>query len=204
MLMLGIKVIPGDEPVGAQITGVDLVAAIDDATFAQIDAALSEHAVIFARQQKITPAHQVAFSCRFGELEINAFNNCALLEEPRVLVVSNIKENGTDTGYADVGSHWHTDMSYTATPPRLTMLYPVEVPYRDGIPLGDAWFASASAANDDLSEDLKARLAGKRAIDRFAAKERGVNKPVPITAQQIAKNLDVIHPIVRNHQANGW
>lgn len=198
-----IEIVPTDAPVGAEIRGVDLAGGIDDATFAEIDAALSEHAVVFLRDQHITPAQQVEFSRRFGEIEVNSFSKYALAGHPAVLVVSNIKEGGTDIGYADAGSHWHTDMSYTATPPRLTMLYAVEVPHRDGKPLGDTWFASAAAAYDDLPDGMKKKLDGKRAIHRFAAKERGVKKPVPLTAEQIAKNPDVIHPVVRRHPVTG-
>jgi taurine dioxygenase len=54
-----------------------------------------------------------------------------------------------------------------------------------------------------LPAELKNKVDGKRAIHRFAAKERGVKKPVPITAQQIAKNPDVIHPVVRSHPVTG-
>ena len=198
-----IEVVRVGAPVGAEIRGVDLAKGIDDATFAEIDAALSEHAVIFLRDQRITPEQQIAFSRRFGELEINAFNKYALPENPAVLVVSNIRKDGKDIGYADAGSHWHTDMSYTQTPPRLTMLHAVEVPHKGGQPLGDTWFASAGAAYDDLPADTKRKLDGKRAIHRFAAKERGVKKPVPLTAEQIARNPDVIHPVVRTHPVTG-
>jgi alpha-ketoglutarate-dependent taurine dioxygenase len=201
--MARIEIVTSEAPVGAEIRGVDLSRGIDDATFAEIDAALSAHAVIFLRDQRITPQQQVDFSRRFGEIEINAFSKYALAENPAVLVVSNIKEDGKDIGYADAGSHWHTDMSYTATPPRLTMLYAVEVPCRDGRPLGDTWFASAAAAYDDLPAAMKKKLDGKRAIHRFAAKERGVKKPVELTPEQIAKNPDVIHPVARRHPVTG-
>jgi alpha-ketoglutarate-dependent taurine dioxygenase len=201
--MARIEIVTSEAPVGAEIRGVDLSRGIDDATFAEIDAALSVHAVIFLRDQRITPQQQVDFSRRFGKIEINAFSKYALEENPAVLVVSNIKENGKDIGYADAGSHWHTDMSYTATPPRLTMLYAVEVPHRDGRPLGDTWFASAVAAYDDLPAEMKKKLDGKRAIHRFAAKERGVKKPVELTPEQIAKNPDVIHPVARRHPMTG-
>lgn len=198
-----IQIVPVDAPVGAEIRGVDLAIGIDDETFGEVDAALSEHAVIFLRDQHISPAQQVEFSRRFGDIEINAFNRFALEDEPAVLVVSNIKEEGEDIGYADAGSHWHSDMSYTATPPRLTMLYAVEVPHRDGRPLGDTWFASATAAYDDLPDGEKRRLGGLRAVHRFAAKERGVRKPVELSPEQIAKNPDVSHPVVRRHPITG-
>jgi alpha-ketoglutarate-dependent taurine dioxygenase len=198
-----VEVIPVDAPIGAEIGGVDLSQDLDDASFAAVEAAFNEHSVVWFRSQTISAEQQVAFSERFGEIEVNAFNKFALPDNPKVLIVSNIKEDGKDIGYADAGSHWHTDMSYTATPPRMTMLYAIEVPEENGTPLGDTMFASATAAYDTLPEDTKAKLDGLKATHRFAAKERGVKKPVELTPEQIAKNPDVIHPVARTHPITG-
>lgn len=198
-----VEVIPVDAPIGAEIRGVDLSKPLDDATFAAIENAFNAHAVIWFRNQTITPVQQVAFSERFGEIEVNAFNKFALPDNPKVLIVSNIKEDGKDIGYADAGSHWHTDMSYTATPPRMTMLYAIEVPVENGTPLGDTVFASATAAYDSLPDETKAKIEGLKATHRFAAKERGVKKPVALTPEQIAKNPDVDHPVARTHPITG-
>lgn len=198
-----VKILPVDAPIGAEIRGVDLSKPLDDDTFAAIENAFNDHAVIWFRGQTISPEQQVAFSERFGEIEVNAFNKFALPENPKVLIVSNIKEDGKDIGYADAGSHWHTDMSYTATPPRMTMLYAIEVPAENGKPLGDTLFASATAAYDSLPDDTKSRIDGLKATHRFAAKERGVKKPVELTPEQIAKNPDVVHPVARTHPITG-
>src|SRR3984893_3485428 len=45
----------------------------DDETFAAIERAYYDHAVIFFRDQHITPRQQVAFTRRFGEIEFNIF-----------------------------------------------------------------------------------------------------------------------------------
>lgn len=198
-----VETIPVDAPIGAEIRGVDLSQDLDDASFAAVEAAFNEYSVVWFRGQTISAEKQVAFSERFGEIEVNAFNKFALPNNPKVLIVSNIKEDGEDIGYADAGSHWHTDMSYTATPPRMTMLYAIEVPEENGKPLGDTMFASATAAYDTLPEDTKARLDDLKATHRFAAKERGVRKPVELTPEQIAKNPDVIHPVARTHPITG-
>jgi len=198
-----VEVLPVDAPIGAEISGVDLSKTLDDDTFAAIENAFNEHAVIWFRNQTITPAQQVAFSERFGEIEVNAFNKFALPDNPKVLIVSNVKEDGKDIGYADAGSHWHTDMSYTATPPRMTLLYAIEVPVENGQPLGDTLFASATAAYDSLPDETKAKIDGLKATHRFAAKERGVKKPVELTPEQIAKNPDVDHPVARTHPITG-
>lgn len=198
-----VEVIPVDAPIGAEIRGVDLSQDLDDETFAAVEAAFNEHSVIWFRRQTVTAEQQVAFSERFGKIEVNAFNKFALPDNPKVLIVSNIKEDGKDIGYADAGSHWHTDMSYTATPPRMTLLYAIEVPEENGKPLGDTLFASATAAYDSLPDETKAKIDGLKAIHRFAAKERGVKKPVELTPEQIAKNPDVYHPVARTHPITG-
>ena len=183
--------------------GVNLSHAITPDTFAKIETAFNEHSVIVFRDQSITPDQQLAFSDRFGALEINAFNKYALPDHPGVLMVSNIKENGADIGFADAGSHWHSDMSYTAHPPRCTILYAIEVPTQNGAPTGDTLFASTAAAYDTLPDAMKARLAGLTAVHRFAAKERGVKAPLKLTQAQIDKHPDVRHPVVRTHPNTG-
>ena len=84
------------------------------------------------------------------------------------MLVSNIQENGRNIGHADAGRVWHTDMSYTARPPRVTMLYALEVPMENGVALGDTHFASAAGAYANLPNTLKARLEGLRAVHHVA------------------------------------
>lgn len=198
-----ISITPFDAVLGAKISGVDLSHPLNNEIFAEIEAAFDRYSVTVIRNQSLTPAQQLAFAARFGELEINAFNAYALDEHPGVLKVSNIERDGRPIGYADAGSHWHSDMSYTATPPRCTMLYAVEVPEADGKPVGDTLFASGGAAYDALPTATKDKIRGLSATHRFAAKERGFGKPVVLTPEQIAKYPDVIHPIIRTHPATG-
>lgn len=201
--MAKIETVPADAPMGAEIRGVNLSQPLDDATFEAVQAAFDEHRVAFFRGQTLTPGQQIAFARRLGEIEINAFSKFALDGHPEILIVSNIKENGKDIGYADAGSHWHTDMSYEARPPRVTMLYAIEVPMAEGRALGDTVFADATTAYETLPEDRKSRIDSLRAIHRFAAKTRGVKKPVALTKEQLDKHPDVIHPVARTHPRTG-
>ena len=121
------KVIPTAAVLGAEIAGVDLSRPIDDATFAAIERAYDEYGVIFFRGQSITPAHQVAFTRRFGEIEFNIFGErWSVPDNPEIVVLSNITENGQPTGIRRAGENWHSDMCYTARPPRGTVLYAIE------------------------------------------------------------------------------
>lgn len=201
--MAKIEIVPADAPMGAEIRGVDLSENLDDATFEAVQAAFDEYHVVFFRDQTLMPEHQIAFARRLGEVEFNAFNKFALDGHPEILVVSNIKEDGRDIGYADAGSHWHTDMSYEARPPRVTMLYAVEVPVAEGRALGDTVFADATTAYETLPEDWKSRIDGLRAIHRFAAKTRGVKEPVALSEAQLDTHPDVIHPVARTHPRTG-
>ena len=194
---------PSGEGAGAEVAGVDLSHRLPDEVFVAIDRALADYGVLVFRGQDLAPERQLAFCKRFGPVEVNAFDQYALPGHPGVLVVSNIVEDGRSIGYADAGSHWHTDMSYTATPPRCTALHAIEVPSAGGRNLGDTLFANARAAWEALDGADRRRIGGLRAVHRFSAKERGVKRPVSLTPEQIARYPDVVHPVARIHPVSG-
>ncbi len=124
-----LEIIPTGAPVGAEIRGIDLAQPLDDATFAAIDRAYNEHGVIFFRDQRLTPPQQVAFTRRVGEIEFNIFGErWSVPGSPEIVVVSNATADGRPIGVRRAGENWHSDMCYSARPPRGTMLYAVEVP----------------------------------------------------------------------------
>ena len=59
-----------DAALGAEI-GVDLSLPIDDATFRELEAAFHDNIVVFFRGQTLSDENHIAFSRRFGELEIH-------------------------------------------------------------------------------------------------------------------------------------
>ena len=56
--------------IGAEISGVDLGAALSNRTMDEIHRALAENSVIFFRDQTITPQQHLAFGRKFGDLHI--------------------------------------------------------------------------------------------------------------------------------------
>jgi len=130
-----IEVIPTGAAAGAEIRGVNLAKSIDDPTFAEIERAYNEYGVIFFRDQRITPAQQVDFTRRFGEIEFNIFGErWNVPGSPEIVVVSNVTEGGQPMGVRRAGENWHSDMCYAARPPRGTMLYALEIPDLFGLP----------------------------------------------------------------------
>ncbi len=195
-----IEIIPTGAAAGAEIRGVDLSQDLDDATFAAIEDAYNQRGVIFFRDQTITPPQQVEFSRRFGEIEYNIFSErWSVTGSPEIVVVSNITENGAPIGIKRAGENWHSDMCYTARPPRGTMLHAIEIPDLFGLPLGDTEFASAAAAWDALPDTLRSRIENRHATFDFTGRKRAF----PPKQSEIDRNPPVRHPIVRTHPFTG-
>jgi taurine dioxygenase len=193
-------------PLGAEITGLDLSRTISDATFRAVEEALHDRGVIVIRDQRVTEEQHIAFSRRFGALEIHVASEYLKPGCPEILVVSNIIENGRQIGLADAGQYWHSDLSYVANPSRCSLLYALEVPARDGKVLGETLFASAAWAYDTLPESMRTRLNGLTAIHRYGDRYRmqqAAGGRAALNDQQLKKVPDVCHPIIRPHPVTG-
>ncbi|PON15958.1 taurine dioxygenase [Candidatus Entotheonella serta] len=197
---MSLEILPTRAAVGAEIRGVDLAKPISSTDFEAIENAFNEHGVIFFRDQTLTPAQQLDFTRRFGDLALNTFGDShGLPDAPGIVVISNVVQDGRNIGVRRAGDAWHSDMCYTVNPPRGTMLYAHKVPVQDGLTLGDTCFASAAAAYTALPTETKQRIEGFEAIFNFAGRKRAV----PITQAQIDAFPEVIHPVVRPHPITG-
>ena len=196
-----IQVMPLSGALGAEISGVDLSPSLEDAVFAQIQAALLDHSVIVLRDQQLTPEAQIAFSRRFGELDIHPIVN-SMEGYPEVVRV--LKPAGESASF---GTGWHSDNSFFECPSLGTVLYGVTVPPYGG----DTLFASMERAYDALSDTMKGWLDGMTAVHsaaiaydpRTTGKEKYEGN-APIT-YRFSETIDdeVEHPIVRTHPETG-
>ena len=149
-----IRPLPG--PLGAEVLGLDLSRPLGEADFVRLHRAHLDHHVVVFRDQRITPAQHVAFSRRFGPLQIHVLKNFQLAGHPEILIVSNIlNDEGQPLGLGDAGHYWHSDLSYKDKPSLGSLLHAQELPSEGG----DTLFADQHAAYDALPEDLKARIA---------------------------------------------
>ena len=124
-------------PLGAEITGLDLAQRLDEDTFRAIEDVFHDRGVIVFRDQQLTEEQHIAFSRRFGELEIHVAKQYLKPGHPEILVLSNVIENGRHVGLHDAGQYWHSDFSFVANPSRCSLLYALEVPTLDGLVLGE-------------------------------------------------------------------
>lgn len=191
-----------DAAIGAECRDIDLSQPLDAETFEALESVFNERSVLCIRGQDLTEAQYVDFARRFGVIKKIFLADFALPDHPEIMLVSNIKKDGRDIGHADAGSVWHSDMSYTAYPPRATALYAVEVPARDGVFLGATNFASASDAYESLPSDMKERIDGLTVVhDVFGRRAKtGTHKQQD---ENRRKQPNVRHPLVRVHPHTG-
>ena len=179
---------------GAEIAGVAL-GAVDDATFAEIRRCLLEHLVLVFPGQTLTPAQQVAFTARFGEVVGHPLKSRRHLDEaPAVHVLENFA--GHRGGRND---WWHSDVSFGEVPPMVSVLYGIEVP--EGY--GDTMFCNMYAAWEGLSPGLRDMLAGVTALHSaatLAARNAGGGND-----EQPLSHLPppAAHPVARTHPETG-
>jgi taurine dioxygenase len=197
---MSIEVIPTGAAIGAEIRGVNLAQPLDDATFAAVENAYNTRGVIFFRDQGLTPLQQVAFTRRIGEIEFNIFGErWSAPGNPEIVIISNITEENRPVVVRRAGENWHSDMCYTARPPRGTMLYAIEIPELHGLTLGDTEFASAQAAWEALPDPIRYRIEARRAVFDFTGRKRAFSP----SQEEIDRSPPVMHPIVRTHPYTG-
>lgn len=196
----GIHAEPMGVDLGARIHGVDLSQPLSEAAFERILDLFHQYAVVFFRDQRITPRQLVDFSARFGELDVHHMTEHVFPDLPWVRVLSNAKREGRTIGITRGGMHWHSDLSYKPQTALATLLYGVRCPPQGA----DTQFVSMSAAWTTLPAELQRRLAPMRAVhDRnFRYSQLYPNRP-PLTPEQVAKVPPAEHPLVVRHPATG-
>ncbi len=170
-------------PLGAVVRGVDVRTA-SDSEFATIRAAFAEHLVLAFPDQELTAEEQIEFAGRWGVLQKHPFYRGT--EHPELMRLEN-------RGKAkDPNGHWHSDMSYEPTPPKITMLYALETPAIGG----DTAFANQHVALDALSESLREQLRTMNAVHTAEGLARLYRRD-PADAPRS------VHPVVRRHEDRG-
>ena len=198
-----IAVTPLSGAVGAEIEGVD-AAGLDDATFGELYAAWLRHHVVVLHGQDMSPAQEIAFARRFGEIHHHPYMQ-GMADHPEIFEI--LKQPG-DT--YTIGAAWHTDQMFSPQPAKATVLLAREVPAAGG----DTLFANMHLAYDALSDGMKGMLAGVKTwcvgdgFRRSGASKR--QERYKGNAQMASKvrdpgNLQTesAHPLIRTHPETG-
>ena len=196
--MLAIR--PLSDVMAAEVLGVDLSLPLEKDHFDRILEAFHRHLLLVFPGQHLDEAQQVAFSRRFGELQVHVLDQYRHPRHPEIYVLSNVDDTGRTTGaHPDKGTLvWHSDLSFQRRPALATILYGIEVPGTGG----DTLFADMCAAYDALDGAMKEFLSALRAVHDLDVSRRRAGEP-PMTAQQRAAAPPVEHPVVRTHPDTG-
>lgn len=191
--------------IGADVTGLDLSAPLDDATTAGLRDALHRHKVLFLRDQDLDHAAQIRFGRTFGELTYaHPHDEAPPQGHPEIFTVDPeryTRRYGQDPArlrrrYSYVAG-WHTDVTAAVNPPAVSVLRAEVVPAVGG----DTTWTNLAAAYAGLSAPVRAFVDTLRAEHRY-----GGGEPAGGTAyaRRVQDNLLVaIHPVVRVHPVTG-
>ncbi len=201
--MARITVTPLAPALGADITGVDLHAAIDAETITDIRQAWADHLVLRFRGQALSDPQLLAFSRLLGPLDPpgpNPYGKPFLEDFPEINVISNVKVGGAPIGnLGDGEAVWHCDMTYVDNPPRAALLHALEIPPSGG----DTHWSNMYLAYETLPAAMKERIAGLRAVHDATYNSAGIMRKGMKEVTDPREAPGSRHPLVIAHPDTG-
>ena len=212
---LKVSVLPGDFGAVA-VLGMTPSMASDVTVQQALRSALAVHAVLCLRQSSALDDDGLrAFAMAFGPIkdpigrtkeggtlrysdERQIVDAGFVLTEELRAQLGGISFGGLDPQRPGLFETFHTDDSFTERPAAATVLNARELPKNGG---GPTWFLDMRAAYRSLEPDVRQRLTGLRALNRY---NNGGAFPPRIAAEGPFEALvDVVQPIVRAHPVTG-
>ena len=163
-------IVPLGPGFGAELRGVTLAEiAADDAAYAAVRAAFEEHSVLVFRGQDVTDEVQLAFSRRFGPLEVTKVGSRGV--GTNLVILTTIDENGkvvpADHRLAlrnKANQLWHTDSTFKRVPALASVLSARIIPAEGG----ETEYVSTRLALERLDPALRERLENSFAWHDYA------------------------------------
>jgi taurine dioxygenase len=181
--------------IGAEISGVDTSAALDDGVIAGIRQALLDHKVVFLRDQSLDYGKEVEFAQRLGPLTLGHPTIASPSGQPYLEEVDSLK--GGKVNY------WHTDVTFVDRPPAFTLLHAKVIP-----PVGgDTIWASTVSSYQSLPEELRELADRLRVVHTnefdyarpFVQGEQVDPVLLAAHAEFVSVVYETEHPLVRVH-----
>lgn len=154
---------------------------------------LLQHEVLCFRNQPLTARQQMQLAQTFGSLHIHPIFP-SVPNQPEVIILDSHQQDLRDNEL------WHTDVTFSQTPPLGCILQAIKTPSSGG----DTLWASGTAAYQNLPDKMKQRLKNLWAthnIQQSFPIERYAHSPYEQEKLQdiFNKNPPVQHPVVRLH-----
>jgi alpha-ketoglutarate-dependent 2,4-dichlorophenoxyacetate dioxygenase len=163
-------IIPLGKGFGAELRGVTLAdVAADDAAYKDVRAAFEEYSVLLFRDQDVTDETQIAYSRRFGPLEVTKVGSEGF--GTNLVILKTLDDNGNvvpeDHRLAlrnKANQLWHTDSPFKRLPALASVLSSRIIPGRGG----ETEFVSTRLAFERLDPALRKRLENSFAWHDYA------------------------------------
>ena len=178
---------------------------ITDSEFELLYAAWLQYGVLRIRNQDLDDEQLQAFSQRFGPLEEAPFGRMPEAEKAKiknrfVTTLSNIKVDGKPIGgLGNDEATWHSDMTYSETPPPASLLLGIEIPDQGG----DTHFADQRAALAALPAALRQRVESLSVKHNAAHTSVGKLRPGFEAFDDPRDAPGAIHPMIKTHNETG-
>ncbi|MEM7405417.1 MAG: TauD/TfdA family dioxygenase [Pseudomonadota bacterium] len=189
---------------GLEIQALDL-ASMSDAEFDALYTLWRQEPLLLLRRQAMTEGELVAFSRRFGELDILVRDDLLSREHPEVIYVTNLmRADGTPLG--GLGSYelnWHHDQIYRQRPPTGSIFQAVEMPQGHA---ATSW-CSTRHTFEALPAALRERVAALSAVSKYGLRpDAGFQRDLKDagTVQQVHdRTPPATHPMVLRDPGTG-
>lgn len=201
--MSTIQIRPLASALGAEVSGIDLCAPIDEPLLAELRQAWADHLVLRFRGQRLSDPQLLAFSRLLGPLDPpgpNPYGKPFLDDFPEINVISNVKVGGAPIGnLGDGEAVWHCDMTYVEKPPRAALLHALEIPLGGG----DTFWSNMYLAYDTLAPQTRQKIGGLRAIHDATYNSAGMMRKGMKEVTDPREAPGAHHPLVIRHPDTG-
>lgn len=198
-----LKVRPIGPTFGAEVVGMPIHGDVSPEMLTQFTSLLHRYRVLVVPEIALAPADMVAFSRRFGELEIHSRFDNTLAAHREIFCVGNVEGEGFKASFNRGVEQWHADSSYREVASDASLFYGEIVPPEGG----DTMFADATAAYRALDPAMKQRIDGLYAFHSLETLRAWGRRHNPEHAQpspSLATAFPPVRqPLVRVHAATG-
>ena len=196
-----LTVIPSEMACGAELRGLDLSKPVTAELAAEIRDIWLTHQVICFPEQDLSDDDLERFTLAFGPFGDDPF--IAPIPGRKHIIAVKRAADETSPIFAE---SWHSDWSFQTKPPQGTCLYGITIP-----PVGgDTLFVNQYKALDEMPEELRRRIDGKKAIHSaknayspkgmYGAGDKGRSMDIRASEEAEAANT---HPFIRVHPETG-
>ena len=154
-----LTITPMPQALGASVTGLDLTDGVSDQVAERLHAAWLENLVLFFPGLHLTTEQQIELGSRFGRLAATTTSNDdfrnqkTLGPEGEVLILDAAEPRGR-------ANAWHTDVTFSAAPPKGSLLSMIVCPEKGG----DTIWTNQCAAYEALHPAVRTMVDGLEAV----------------------------------------